>query len=1128
MSQSPQNKPENKLDEFLKLLRNEHDRLGQFRRRTVLFSLFAILLSGLSVFFIFENYLYTQSAVKIVFLITLALVALYAAWKVKENFSFSTFQQFYTDFLSDTGKSNLLSAVDLHLFPDQKNSLFYSAAVSENLTKSDPIKTKSDLDKYIRQKADYSTYKRSMLLFTGSVLLFGSLSLAFTESASRTFQFWETFSKPNPYQYTITPGDVTLEHGSVFAPEINFPTGNLPEQILLSFKTDVEENYRSRQVQNLGENAYKPAEIELTNTISYRFEMDGFVSEEYEAEIRLRPRFEELTAEVDPPNYTQLSNTEFNYPFSEISFYPGSEIIFRGVTNKELTSISVNAIENFEKPEMESGSGQTEIIFSVRPEKNDTLSFVMSDVDNLQNSNQYRTILKRADDRPPVVSILEPTGSFQSSNPDVLNIRYRATDDFGLVRAQLMWDQRRAFVETPIQGSETLSSPGNGYTENFQWDLSSLNLRPRDELEFRIRVWDNDEVSGPKYSDSNIVTLIVPSLADSFEELDRRERDVQGEMDEISENFRNMEEEYDDFLERLRQNPEGGFEEEQMLEEIREQQSDIDQAVEEMNERFEELQSEIMQNENVSEETQRAYRELQQLMKELDDPALREAMEELQRALQNMSPDEIEEALENVNFNENLYKERLERTVELFKQLKMNSDLDKLARQYEDLSERIKPQEAQSLENLQNELDNSEDDIESISEQLENLDQNPPKRSEQQIRQLKEESQSQLNDVSEELEQLNRKTEDEKNRGEEQTGDEIQNEQQEISNQLQEQAEKIRSARSEMSGQQIQVNILALQQSLYTLLELSDLQEYITKTTADTRGRSQGFVDLARNQKSVADQFSITADTLFKVSSELPGVPNQINRKKAEVERSLSQSLEEMVERNQRNASISSREAFAGINDLASMLASLIDQLMDQQNGGGGGGGMSMQQMVEQLQQMSGDQQQLNQQLQQMINDMQGDRLSQEQSERLDQLARQQNEIRKQLRELQQRGAFESGDRVLSELQRMMDEMEDSINDMRGGLTDPIMTERQQNILSRMLDAEQALQQRGEKDEREGTASSEYDQTLPPDMTLEELEQEIRTRLQDPNYTRFSETYQRLIEKYFEQLRRFEEQPVRE
>jgi hypothetical protein len=40
------------------------------------------------------------------------------------------------------------------------------------------------------------------------------------------------------------------------------------------------------------------------------------------------------------------------------------------------------------------------------------------------------------------------------------------------------------------------------------------------------------------------------------------------------------------------------------------------------------------------------------------------------------------------------------------------------------------------------------------------------------------------------------------------------------------------------------------------------------------------------------------------------------------------------------------------------------------------------------------------------------------------------------------------------------------------------------------------------------------------------LRQEIRNRLQDPQYTRFRDDYQRLIERYFELLRRFEESPL--
>src|SRR5690625_1670809 len=196
-----------------------------------------------------------------------------------------------------------------------------------------------------------------------------------------------------------------------------------------------------------------------------------------------------------------------------------------------------------------------------------------------------------------------------------------------------------------------------------------------------------------------------------------------------------------------------------------------------------------------------------------------------------------------------------------------------------------------------------------------------------------------------------------------------------------------------------------------------------------------------------------------------------------------------------------------------------LDQLMNQQNNGGGGG-MSLQQMVDQLQDMSGDQQQLNQQLQNMVNDIQGDRLTQEQSERLDQMARQQNEIRRQLQELRNESALSQGDQVFSDLQRMLDEMEESIMDLRGGVTDPLMVERQQNILSRMLSASESLQQRGEQDEREGTPSLDFDRIPPPEITLEELEQQIRARLQDPDYTSFSEEYRRIIERYFEELKK--------
>ncbi len=1068
-------------------------------------------------YILIESQHYLPADVKIyvagfLFFLTLLLLARHYR---KNRPPFETFIQFQSSFLKGHGHEKLLNAIELYQQPADERSSFHAPAIASNLKQADPEGALSDLKQYIQDRNESRSFKKMGIFAGGSLLVLITVMIVQFEGTQRALHFWENYQQPNPWSYVVAPGDTTLEHGSRFSPELILDTGEIPERILFSYKTDIEESYRTRPMHltDEGNHRFRAPEIELTGSITYRIEMDQFHTESYRADVQMQPRFESLTATIHPPSYTRLSPQEREYPFSELAFYPGSEITVEGDLNKELEELSVRlSNSNTEFAELTENGRQVRFTFS--PDQSDTLRFRMVDADGLNNRNPYTIRLNLREDQYPAVALLEPTGTIRDSSPDRLRLLYRATDDFGLTRAELRWELNRAFTEEPLRDRITLSNPSNGYSESYEWDLSALNLRPRDELTFHIRVWDNDEVSGYKYSNSNRVTLTVPSLAENFEELDSRERNIQGEFDDISENFRNMEREYEEFLERLRQNPEGGFEEEQMLEEVRERQEQIDESIQKMNEEFERLRNEIMQNDKVSEETRRAYRELQQLMKELDDPALREAMEELQRALQEMSPQEIERALENVDFNENLYRERLERTVELFKQLKMNSSLDRIAGQYEDLAERLEPADDQTMQELKQELRNVQDDLESLESQIDGLDENPPRRAEERIRELKEQASDQLREIRRSVGEM-------ESAPDSRPGDDMQQDQQQISEQMRSEAERFRAAMQQMSGQQIQVNILALQRALYTLLELSDHQEYVTRLAGDTRSRSQGFVELARNQKNISDQFSVVADTIFQVSSEIPGVPNQINRKKAEVEQSLSRSMDSMVERNQRNASVTSRESFSGINDLTSMLASLIDQLMDQQNGGGSG--MSMQQMIEQMQQMSGDQQMLNQQLQELINDMAGDRLSQEESERLDQLARQQNEIRRQLQELQRRGVLEQGDRTLSELQRMIDDMEDSINDLRGGMTDPIMVERQQNILSRMLDAEQALQQRGETEEREGTASDGYDRTLPPDMTLQELEQEIRSRLQDPNYTPFSESYRRLIERYFEQLRRFEQ-----
>jgi myosin heavy subunit len=521
-----------------------------------------------------------------------------------------------------------------------------------------------------------------------------------------------------------------------------------------------------------------------------------------------------------------------------------------------------------------------------------------------------------------------------------------------------------------------------------------------------------------------------------------------------------------------------------------------------------------------------------------------------------MSPDQMREALEEAEFNEELYKERLERTLELFKQLKLNSDLEKLARSYEDLARQEEELESEqnSTEQELEQRESTQQQIEQLKEQLDELSQNTSDKNRESIEQLQEISKEELEEIQQDIQELmqelqqqesssdpqgeqsDQQGERDQEQGEqqegsgEQNGEEQQQNQQQQPQNLQQKFEKLaeetRNSMQQMQQQQMNINVAGLQYILYSLLNLSIEQEDLVTYASSTENRSQAYIEYARDQKNVEDIFISLSDSLFTLSTEIPQFSNQINEKKLEVERRLTNSLEQMAERNQSRATVATRQALGGINEISFLIANLLEQLQNSSGSGGGSGSMSMQKMMEQMQQMGQSQQQINQQIQDMINDMQGERLSRDQMERLNQLSRQQNRIRQQLEDLRRNGALESGDEIGSEMERMIEDMEETINDLRGGAVDPTLVERQQNILSRMLEAQDAMQEKDKEERREGTTAEEVTNPASPELTLEELEKQIRNRLNDPNFTKYSTDYQRLIEKYFELLKEIQQREI--
>lgn len=1112
----------------------------------VVFLLVVLGASGLEAVF------FLSAPVKILLWIFAVGVALVAQQFIRHKLTYPNYRYVYRHLAYSYNFSELSHLLDLADIDLEHQSGFHRLAVKQNLDQISLPDFKQALQDFIKRHSvtRYFNYSASGLGLL--ILITGSLIWANGSPYMRFAQAWTGFTPPNPYSYAIYPGSATVEQGASFQPRIQFQGDEIPEEVTFVFKTEKEKEFRQRRMRAITPDSLVTDALNLSNDITYHIKMGDFASPDYSVDVQLKPRFSNLQLEITPPEYTKRASQSYTYPFSTIEVYPGSEILISAKSNKNLKKISL----------FRSNVGENDQELSiVRPDsfttqftaglKDDTLRFTLADSTGLTNDNPFRFKLAKQQDEAPVATIHAPSTNLKLSEPEPVGVEYSAEDDFGLVKARLAYTLNRAYVDRPIKNSVSLKIPRGSDTEMYRWPLDTLDLKPRDKITYWIEVWDNDSYQGYKKGRSQKQFVTIPSMTDQFDEMDEKESEVSEDLDDISNSYEQMQEEYEGFKDKLKRNPQADWEHSRSLDDVNQKREEIQKKAEELNKKFQDLTKELKKNNMLSDETMKEYQELQKLMEKIDDPELMEQLQKLQQNLENMSQNELREAMEDIEFDEELYRERLQRTKDLFQKLKLNSDLEKMARSLDRLSKEEKElsesSDSASAEQQMKQQQDVQEDLEKVKEQLNKTNSDSAgfsKQIQQQLDSLDREMDSDFQETEEKirknLEELKKLQKQQSEQMEKQSGgsefqenqgkikkrkEQIRKQQQQIQDKLSRMSSKMRETKSNMNKEQKQINLAALAYIQQNLVMLSEDQERLNRETEDLSDRSAAFVEKARRQKTIYNEFEQLADSLTGVSGNIASLSSSFNRKKKEVDRYFNKSVEQLAERNKNQSTSMQRMSLGGVNEMASQLTSLIDQLRNQMSNQGGAGNMSADQFMKQLQNMSGQQKKLNDEIQKMINDIQGERLSRDQMKRLEQMAKQQNAIRKQLKKLQREGSVEGGEKLMSQMERMSEQMEDTINDLRGGSTDGQLIKRQQNILSKMLDAEKAMQERGKSEERKARRPEDFERGSSPQMTMEELRQEIRSRLNDPEQTRFKDDYQKLIEYYFRILEENQVQP---
>ena len=304
---------------------------------------------------------------------------------------------------------------------------------------------------------------------------------------------------------------------------------------------------------------------------------------------------------------------------------------------------------------------------------------------------------------------------------------------------------------------------------------------------------------------------------------------------------------------------------------------------------------------------------------------------------------------------------------------------------------------------------------------------------------------------------------------------------------------------------------MRLQDLLQSMLYLSSQEEQLKNDVDQASRNSPRLREFARRQQVLQDQLQSMTEKMLQLSNETFAITPDIGRGVGKANAGMENAKSKLADRNLTQAGNNQDLAMEGLNEAA---LGLFNSMQNMQESGSASG---FQQFLQMMQQMSGNQQTLNQKGMQFNL---GQMAAAAQQQMMQQMLDDQKGIRKSLeqliKEMRNSGGGAKGD--LSGISKEMDEV---IKDLKNKRYSRKTQERQQRILSRMLDSQTSMTQRGEKDERKSSSAMANVLFQGPGGMPADLGQRENMALQalkNAMKAGYSKDHQIMIKRYFNSL----------
>ena len=1012
--------------------------------RTLLFYLFILLNIGLIVWLIVPSML---------------------AWlKVGKSLTHDEAAQIIGKHFNDVN-DKLLNTLQLKKLAaeDKQHSALIEASIDQKIEALKPVSFPSAIN--IKEN---SKYLKWALIPAGviCIIAFAAPSVL-TESTKRLIRHNEYFVPAAPFSFIVQNKTLSVAQGDDLKLNLKLAGNSLPADVYVetannTFKLDKENISRFHYLfTNLQQNT------------SFKLTANGFSSQQFEIKVNLRPALLHFDAELNYPAYLHKKNEtlanagDLTIPAGTVvkwSFHTQNASGLTFYMDGRAANVIAAAPDLFEHKERIIKNS----IYKITPLNN---AVTRSD------SASYRVNVIA--DEAPTISVQEKQDSVSMK---ALYFDGRIQDDHGFSELSFHYIVGNPADKANLKSYAKPVKADLGQTQaNFfyYWNLKDLGIKPGDQVTYYFEVADNDGVNGPKKVRSPEHTLNVPDAKELNNQLNAGTEVVKQKMVSAIKIAGQIEHDTQKLNQLLLDKNNLSFDEKKQIEDLLQKKKDLDDLVKEIQgdnkKNLYNRQESQQQDKQLTEKQQ----QMEQLMNNVLDPKTQEMLQKLQEMMQNEQKEGARDQLSQMQNDNKSVKKELDRMLELYKKLefeqKLNqnvSQLNQLSDQQQKLADQAKQPGAdqQNLQKEQQKLNNdfqdikkSLDDLQTANDQQEHKDDfENPKQAEQSIDQ-------QMQKSADELKKNN--------------ASKAADSQKQAANEMKQMADKMQQKEQDGEESENSVDAQQLRELLKNLINSSFDQEKVMQTIKTTNPTDPNYITLAQNQKSIKDNLKTAEDSLYALSKRIPQIQSTVNQEVTSINSHIDEALESLGDRRTAEATRSQQYAMTSMNNLALLLSEALDQLQNSMNKAKSGKGKGKQQSMEQLAKM---QQQLNQNMQKARDQMQqqggkGNEGKSENSnngnisEQLAKLARQQQMIREGLQRIN-REENKDGKGSLGNLDKISKEMEQTEHDLVNRRISDEALKRQQQIQSRLLEAEKAEQEREQDQQRESNAGKD----IPP------------------------------------------------